>query len=101
MTHATSSTLAESEPCMWGSATLVTLVSSTCMTATTMTEKVSSHLRLAERSVLPAPGRRRPPPRSLQADGHDGRHAGPERLRVPARLAVEEHLHRHPLHDLH
>src|SRR5258706_10021290 len=54
MTHATSSTLAESEPCMCGSATLVTLVSSTCITATTMTENVSSHFRVALSSLSPA-----------------------------------------------
>src|SRR5687768_1944821 len=53
MTHATSSTLADSEPCMWGSATLVTLVSSTCITATTMTENVSSHFRPGDSSPSP------------------------------------------------
>ena len=54
MTHATSSTLAESDPCMCGSATLVTLVSSTCITATTITEHVRSHFRAGERSLSPA-----------------------------------------------
>ena len=98
MTHATSSTLAESEPCMWGNATLVTLVSSTCMTATTMTEKVSSHLRLAVRSELPAAsaagasrGDAAPGPRRaghIQADSHDGRHAGPEGLGGAGGLAL-------------
>ena len=37
--------LAESEPCMCGSATLVMLVSSTCMTVTIITEKVMAHFR--------------------------------------------------------
>jgi len=54
MTHDVSSTLVESEPCMCGSATLVTLVSSTCITATTMTEKVSSHFRVGVSSLSPA-----------------------------------------------
>ena len=45
MTHDISSTPAESDPCMWGSATLVMLVSSTCMTVTSITEKVMAHLR--------------------------------------------------------
>src|SRR5436190_12504195 len=54
MTHATSSTLADSDPCMCGRATLVTLVSSTCITATTITENVSSHFRAGERSLSPA-----------------------------------------------
>ena len=39
MTHDISSMLAENEPCMWGRATLVMLVSSTCITVTSMTEK--------------------------------------------------------------
>ena len=76
MTHATSSTPAESEPCMWGSATLVTLVSSTCMTATTMTEKVSSHLRLAGRSLpaASATASRSPPARgALTSSGRSRR----------------------------
>ena len=37
--------LAENEPCMWGRATLVMLVSSTCITVTIITEKVIAHLR--------------------------------------------------------
>src|SRR5262249_22125196 len=36
-THATSSTPAESEPWMWGSATLVTVTASTCMIVTVIT----------------------------------------------------------------
>ena len=45
MTHDISSMLAENEPCMWGRATLVMLVSSTCITVTNMTESVIAHFR--------------------------------------------------------
>jgi hypothetical protein len=45
ITQDISSMLAENEPCMWGSATLVMLVSSTCITVTIITEKVMAHLR--------------------------------------------------------
>jgi hypothetical protein len=45
MTQDISSMLAEKEPCMWGSATFVMLVSSTCITVTIITEKVMAHLR--------------------------------------------------------
>src|SRR5713226_8471290 len=44
MTHDISSMLAENEPCMWGSATLVMLVSRTCITVTIITENVMAHL---------------------------------------------------------
>ena len=47
-THDISSTPAESEPCMWGRATLVTLASSTCMTVTIITETVIAHRRAEE-----------------------------------------------------
>ena len=47
-THDISSMPAESEPCMWGSATLVTLVSSTCITVTIITESVIAHRRARE-----------------------------------------------------
>src|SRR5438094_7749657 len=46
MTHDISSIPAESEPCMWGSATLVTLVSRTCMTVTIITENVMAQRRV-------------------------------------------------------
>src|SRR3989442_7824049 len=39
---------ADSEPCRWGRATLVTLVSRTCMTVTIITESVMAHLRAGE-----------------------------------------------------
>src|SRR5438874_3523498 len=39
---------ADIEPCMWGSATLVTLVSSTCMTVTIITDSVTAHRRPGE-----------------------------------------------------
>src|SRR5262245_3084659 len=42
-THETSSTPADSEPCMWGSVTLVTLLSRICMTVSGITEKVIAH----------------------------------------------------------
>ena len=45
MTHDISSMLAENEPCMWGSTTLVMLVSRTCITVTSITERVMTHLR--------------------------------------------------------
>jgi hypothetical protein len=37
--------LAENEPCMWGRATLVMEVSSTCITVTIITENVMAHFR--------------------------------------------------------
>ena len=45
ITHDISSMLARSEPCMCGSATLVMLVSRTCITVTIITEKVMAHFR--------------------------------------------------------
>src|SRR5262247_2156401 len=45
MTHDISSMLAEKDPCMWGRATLVMLVSRTCITVTSITEKVMAHRR--------------------------------------------------------
>jgi len=51
-TQAISSTLADSEPCMWGSATLVTLVSTICITVTSMTETVMAHLRAVDSSAV-------------------------------------------------
>src|SRR5262245_37131505 len=47
ITHDISSMLAEKLPCMCGSATLVMLVSSTCITVTIITENVIAHLRAA------------------------------------------------------
>src|SRR5262245_39661978 len=47
MTHDISSMLAGKLPGMCGSATLVMLVSSTCITVTIITEKVMAHLRAA------------------------------------------------------
>src|SRR5580765_654741 len=48
MTHDISSMPAESEPCMCGRATLVTLESRTCMTVTIITENVMAHRRAGE-----------------------------------------------------
>ncbi len=50
MTHDVSSTLVDSDPCMCGRATLVMLVSRTCMTVMSITEMVMLHFR-AEESV--------------------------------------------------
>src|SRR5436309_14987703 len=48
MTHETSSSPADSEPCRCGRMTLVTLVSRICMKATTMTVKVIAHFCTGE-----------------------------------------------------
>src|SRR5262245_3731821 len=48
MTHDISSSPAENEPCMWGSATLVTLVSRTCRTVTIITLNVMAQRRADE-----------------------------------------------------
>jgi hypothetical protein len=62
MTHDISSMLAENDPCMWGSATLVMLVSSTCMTVTSITEKVMAHLCAEPRGASLTAFRRDPGP---------------------------------------
>src|SRR5262245_29334206 len=49
MTHETSSSPAESEPCRCGRITLVTLVSRICMKATTMTVSVMAHFWVGDR----------------------------------------------------
>src|SRR4029453_2096920 len=54
-TQDTSSRPAESDPCRCGRTTLVTLVSRTCMKATTMTDKVMAHF-CVEETCPPAPG---------------------------------------------
>src|SRR5919201_3268209 len=48
ITHETSSSPADSEPCRCGRMTFVTLVSRICMNATTITVKVIAHLRAGE-----------------------------------------------------
>src|SRR6266581_3110649 len=55
MTHDISSMLAENDPCMWGRATLVMLVSSTCITVTSITEKVMAHLCVEPRGASGSP----------------------------------------------
>src|SRR2546427_12419849 len=45
ITQDISSMLAANDPCMWGRATLVMEVSSTCITVTVITEKVMAHFR--------------------------------------------------------
>ena len=44
-TQEISSTPADSDPCMWGRATLMTVTSSTCITVTVMTVAVMAHRR--------------------------------------------------------
>src|SRR5262245_8185300 len=53
ITHDISSTPADSDPCMCGSATLVTLVSSTCMTVTIITDTVMAHRRAPDTGASP------------------------------------------------
>src|SRR5215813_1319397 len=48
ITHETSSSPADIDPCRCGRMTLVTLVSRICMKATTMTVRVMAHFRVAE-----------------------------------------------------
>ena len=48
MTHEVSSTLVESDPCMWGNATLVMLVSRICITVMSITEMVMDHFRVED-----------------------------------------------------
>jgi hypothetical protein len=48
ITHDTSSSPADSDPCKCGKMTLVTLVSRICMKATTMTVTVMAHFRAEE-----------------------------------------------------
>ncbi len=64
-THETSSTAADSEPWMCGSATFVTVTSSTCMTVTSITAPVIVHFRVAVSGsslagAVVEPRRRRP-----------------------------------------
>src|SRR5882724_6636006 len=102
MTHDTSSSPAESEPCRSGSTTLVTLVSSTCMKATTITDRVMAHLRAAEIGPVSVKvdALTRASPRLLHAYDDVRGHAGPERVRVAELLGVQPDLHRDPLDDL-
>ena len=51
MTQEVSSTLVESDPCMWGRATLVMLVSSIWVTVISITEMVIDHLRAEDSEV--------------------------------------------------
>src|SRR6185295_14400505 len=104
MTQDTSSSPAESEPCRCGRTTLVTLVSSTCMNATTITESVMAHLRAAEIGPAASMGgddgltsRSR---RLLHPDDDVRGHPGPEGERIAEVLGVEPDLDRDPLHHL-
>src|ERR1700741_1163588 len=101
MTHDTSSSPAESDPCRCGSTTLVTLVSSTCMKATTITERGMAHFRADE--IGPASGgpatatlASLPPP-----DDDVCRHPGPQGVGIAELAGIEANLHRHTLDHLH
>src|SRR5215470_17201880 len=101
-TQETSSRPAESEPCRCGSTTLVTLVSSTCMKATTITERVMAHFCAAAISRLPASaGVIVVTSRRAVAPGR-GRTGGPLRHRSPRRLGPRAGLlaRAQPLHHL-
>src|SRR6266850_4899800 len=102
ITHDTSSSPAESEPCRCGSTTLVTLVSRICMKATTITDRVMAHLRAAEIGPVSVKvdALTRASRRLLHADDDVRGHAGPERVRVAELLGVQPDLHRDPLDDL-
>src|SRR6266481_3015944 len=100
MTHDTSSSPAESEPWRCGSTTLVTLVSSTCMKATTITDRVMAHLRAAEigpASRVAAIAARAPLP---HPDDHVGRHPRPQGVGIAELAGIQADLHRHPLDHL-
>src|SRR5574342_1098717 len=99
MTHDTSSRPADSEPCRCGSTTLVTLVSSTCMKATTITDRVMAHLRagaIGAASCVGATGRRRLP----HPDDDVGGHPGPQDVGIAELPGIQPDLHRNALDDL-
>src|SRR5690242_2961083 len=100
MTHDTSSRPADSEPCRCGSTTLVTLVSSTCMKATTITESVMAHLRGAEigpASETTATAALAP---LLHVDDDVRRHPGPQGVGIAELAGIQADLHRHALDHL-
>src|SRR5258705_4972237 len=101
MTHDTSSSPAESEPCRCGSTTLVTLVSSTCMKATTITDRVMAHLRAAEIGPVSVKvdALTRASRRLLYADDDVRGHAGPEPVRGAELPARQPDLQPDPLDD--
>ena len=77
-THETSSTPADSEPWMWGRATLVTVTSRTCITVTNITAPVIVHFRAAPTSM--AVGER--PRRRLDGRGAASRPLDRQRSRL-------------------
>src|SRR5260370_19777038 len=100
MTHDTSSSPAESEPWRCGSTTLVTLVSSTCMKATTITDRVMAHLRAEEigpASGVAATAALAPLP---HPDDDVRRHPGPQGMRIAELAGIQADLHRHALDHL-
>src|SRR6202022_1229181 len=98
MTHDTSSRPAESEPCRCGSTTLVTLVSSTCMKATTITDSVMAHFRAEEIGATSGGAATATLP---HLDDDVGRHPGPQGVGIAQLPWIEADLHRHALHHLH
>src|SRR5258705_6380706 len=102
MTHGTSASPAESGPCRCGRTTLVPVVSSTRMKATTITDRVMAHLRAAEIGPVSVEvdALTRASRRLLHADDDVRGHAGPERVRGSELLGVQPDLHRDPLDDL-
>src|ERR1700730_1087603 len=101
MTHDTSSSPAESEPCRCGSTTLVTLVSSTCMKATTITERVMAHFRADE--IGPASGVTATATRASLPPPEDDvrRHPRPQGPGIAVLAGIQSDLHRHALDHLH
>src|SRR5712691_6235621 len=92
MTHDISSTLAESDPCMCGMATFVTLVSSTCMTVTIMTENVMAHRRPGETGASVVVGLVDDCVERCRIRRHrDHHHRGRQRIEIQ-RLAFDDRL---------
>src|SRR6266851_8757933 len=96
MTQVTSSTPADSEPCMCGRTTLVTLVSMTCITVTSMAESVMSHFCAPENSPTAAAAVILP-----KLDGDDRGHARAQRVGIAELAGVEADLHGQALDHFH
>src|SRR5262245_2835781 len=86
-TQEISSTPADSEPCMCGSATLVTVTSSTCMMVTVMTVAVMAHRRSAPTGASPLAGAS-----ALSTLALNGRHRHPRRRDARCRSLALQHL---------
>src|ERR1700687_77425 len=95
MTHDTSSSASESDPCRCGSTTWVTLLSSTCMKATTITDRVMAHLRAEEigpASGVAATATLAPLP---HPDDDVRRHPGPQGVGIADLARIRAYLPRH------